>query len=559
MERKCIIVAGVVFGILMGSSVLAQQGKYKNCGEGGTDVNTKYWMETNDIQLENANCVTPPTGSETDQAATLKSGAAYAWRQFLYLASEEDGDYRMMRFGDVEDLMPSEGQPPGWAKASGEGLTGGQTGKNGGVNGVQQAASMVPIVDKNGRWLHYSEAVNRDEWRYIAGRSRLNEDPLYTSAGYNKKICGAILKEQGKAVPDKIPNPTPPWLVPYVDCLNGQRCVSSKDIKSSGCVRVDPKNFTLTLPETSIELKASWRVLETCDLPDSPKPQSKCMKRNFEDGKGFVTIKTTVDPYGPGDLYREENVTLALVGFHILSKTDKQHDWVWSTFEHRGNAKNCKTDPETKKPPIPFNMFCLPQPLNLNRWEGQAIDPFTVGVGDLTHKTGLAEQARYNAKMPTPSDASGVSTIEKGRLQCVSDPNNYINAWPRLYDPADHKPVHLTMDPTEICRLTPIDATIAAFNAEMHGKVEEVDPESPLKNYSLVGVFWYDANCREDPDCKMVGTTTPLANTMAETYLQEITCTICHGGNQSNPSPYNKNYIAAGFSDRSFIFQRIRQ
>lgn len=555
MKQRCIIVAGIALGVLMNSGALAQQGKYKNCGEGGSDVNAKYWMETNGIQLENANCVTPPTAKKKHQAATLMSGAAYAWRQFLYLASKENGDYRMMRFGDVEDLMPAEGKPPSWQKASGKGLSGGQTGKNGGINSVQQAASMVPVVDKNGRWLHYSEAVNRDEWRYVAGRSPLNEDPLYTSAGYNKKICGAILKEQGKEVPDKIPNPTPPWLIPYADCLQGWRCVSSK---GSGCVRVDPKNFTLTLPETSIELKASWRVLETCDLPDSPKPKAKCMEENFEDGEGFVMVKTTVDPYGPGELYREEKVTLALVGLHILSKTNEQKDWVWSTFEHRGNARDCRIDPATKRPPIPFNMFCLPEPLNLARWEGQAIDPFTVGVGELDHKTGLVQQARYNGKTPTPSDANGVSVIKNNRLQCVSDPNSYINGWPRLYNPEAHKPVHLTMDPTRICRLTPVDETIATFNAEMHAKVAEVDPESPLANYGLVGVFWFDADCRTS-DCNMVGTTTNLANTMAETYLQDLTCTVCHGANQSNPNPYNKDYIAAGFSDRSFIFQRIRQ
>lgn len=523
----------------------AQPGQYAACGEGGPDVDVERWVDGrfptgNQPELEQANCVTPPGDEHArqDPTAALTQGGAYAWRQFLYLASKgDDQRYRLMRFGDSESLMPLTGEPPAFEEASRRGLTGGPTGKHGGVHGVQQAASMVPYVDQYGRWLHYSVAVNGDEWRYVAGRSESNRLPLYTSAGYNKKMCAALLNERKAPSAGDDPTTLDPAAVAYVDCVSGMRCLAS-DFKASGCITVPAENLPVTLPVTSIELKASWRVLETCNLPDSP--PNDCV---VEDGSEYVTIETSVDPYGPGDLFKEQHVTLGLVGLHILSKTDKQPDWVWATFEHNKNAPDCDTD----KPAPPLNMFCLPEPLPLSAWAGQPLDPFTAPAGPLTPEDSLEEHARND---PT-------NTVNEGtdELLCVGQPNVYINARPRLYEPKrdDHRRAKL--NPTAVCRLNRIDAAVRTVNEQIHAKLTS---GLNLRNYHLVGVFWFDRNCREDPKCRTLGTQT-LSNTTAETYLQKLTCTVCHGMNQSNPAPFNSKYIAAGIADRSFIFQRIRQ
>ena len=93
------------------------------------------------------------------------------------------------------------------------------------------------LVDANGRWVHYSVLTNKTQWRFIAGRDPArNSKPLYVNGCYDE-WGGTTFSPVG---PDGL-TPAEAKMLPR-------------------------------LPRGSLEMKLAWRVLETCKLPDSPKP-----------------------------------------------------------------------------------------------------------------------------------------------------------------------------------------------------------------------------------------------------------------------------------------------
>ncbi|QOG01169.1 hypothetical protein [Flavobacterium sp. MDT1-60] len=80
----------------------------------------------------------------------------------------------------------------------------------------------------------------------------------------------------------------------------------------------------------AMELKAAWKVVSAKDL-DSVKPYYKISKAMVPEVLGFDKNKNLI-------LGEYSMQYLALVGLHIIRKTDLAHQFVWMTFEHVDNA-----------------------------------------------------------------------------------------------------------------------------------------------------------------------------------------------------------------------------
>lgn len=92
----------------------------------------------------------------------------------------------------------------------------------------------------------------------------------------------------------------------------------------------------------AIEAKAAWKVLN----PEEIK------------GESFYTTNAIV--YGTAPEQMPKEVTVGLVGLHIIHKTKSQPTWLWSTFEHLDNAPTIDTD-EMKRLYSFYNPQCSGQ------------------------------------------------------------------------------------------------------------------------------------------------------------------------------------------------------
>jgi hypothetical protein len=216
-------------------------------------------------------------------------------------------------------------------------------------------------------------------------------------------------------------------------------------------------------PTGAIELKAAW--MEVTDTSDAK-------WKRYKRSKAAV-----VDP-STGE-YRF--TVVALVGLHILHKTESQPTWVWATFEHIDNVPDSST-------------------------------------------TGGNNYNFYNPNcqpvMVTPKDSSSAVTVS-------CSPNT---SPPYYLTKGGPKPV-----PIQVTRLTPIDNYAQAANDTMREAIARAYPRSVWKYYRLVNVIWSTdpADNPKRPDTVPINLsamqpTTPVANTTLETYAQTTTCTSCH-------------------------------
>jgi hypothetical protein len=82
----------------------------------------------------------------------------------------------------------------------------------------------------------------------------------------------------------------------------------------------------------AIEVKAAWKQLGTGDDPT----------------KFYTVVATLTDPATGNEI---PDVTMGLVGLHIITRTNSAAQWVWSTFEHVANAPDAP--PKDAQPPPP--------------------------------------------------------------------------------------------------------------------------------------------------------------------------------------------------------------
>ncbi len=149
---------------------------------------------------------------------------------------------------------------------------------------IFEAGSAEPLVDQANRFVHFSVAYNQLQYDYL------------TSCDLYRGAC-------------------------FDDTLQASE---------------DPANTTSTVdfPDGSVEIKSAWHVVETCNLPDSPKPCTP------EDASDFYTTTAVVEPYSASNPACLE-VTVALVGMHVAAKTPTHPEWIWGTLEHVDNAPDC--------------------------------------------------------------------------------------------------------------------------------------------------------------------------------------------------------------------------
>ncbi|WP_136666520.1 cytochrome c family protein [Flavobacterium sp. H122] len=246
----------------------------------------------------------------------------------------------------------------------------------------------------------------------------------------------------------------------------------------------------------AIELKAAWMEVDSIQ---SPKWQ------RYKLSKAVV-----MDAY-TGQL---RNTTVALVGLHILHKTQNQPTWVWATFEHIDNVPNSTTE---TPPPYGYNFYnknCTSKQVNLK----------------------------------------GGGTASVDCTANVSPPYYLTQAQP--------VPIQLT-------RVNSIDSEDAApINAKMQNSIQSFYPNSVFQYYQLVDVIWSQLP-QPDPttpiqaprklnNSSMLSGKTIVANSTMESYVQnKNTCISCHV--YSTIAPYNKDTINNNvFGDFSFAISAAK-
>lgn len=283
----------------------------------------------------------------------------------------------------------------------------------------------------------------------------------------------------------------------------------------------DLSNYlNLYFPVGSVETKAAWLDL-------GKEPGCEAGRMCLCDEQRFVCALDA------------EGNEIALVGLHVVTKPEAHQARVWTTFEHRDNAPDCQ-DVKTAGAPATARDWTF----------------FTKG------------------RSCTPASP--------GAYLCPQ-PNGFCNCWRAAESP----------QPTLVCREDPItNPAVVAIN-------EAVAAEAAfgvLRNYQLVGAFWADdtggppfvaVTCRgedgkpvpgtdgEDQwifypyspgsDCAVpsptqlfggstVGKAPTLANTTMETYVQDLSCFVCHK-NQPRERTQPGQYV--NIADFSFFLTRI--
>lgn len=249
------------------------------------------------------------------------------------------------------------------------------------------------------------------------------------------------------------------------------------------------------------EVKIAWRVMETCDLPDSPQG-SACKKDNLAD---FLTLKNiTIKPYSPKNP-GEVKVTLGLVGFHLIQKTATHPEYVWSTWEHVSNAPVC------------------------------------AGADN----TACQDPSAASASIGTASGWSLASPPASTDPQCgviVSDPAANFDQNPPVPNCANisyyTKPEGSTdgVDPnqpkTQTCRTFPCgggdQADLASLNKALRAKLAG----HLWSRYFLVGTLWGQQPLPTDRTVQVPAAgSVILGNTTMETFVQpNKNCFFCHRG-----------------------------
>jgi hypothetical protein len=363
----------------------------------------------------------------------------FAWQMALYLTSPADprAPHRGLVFqGYVSDTSIFVG---GNQPAPGKGSTGPillrQVDRTAGeargerpaadeLPYVAQAGSEAPLVDRNRRWVQYGVSVNPVEYKYL----------------------------------------------------------TSCELYRSGCF--DAPSTTVDFPNGSVELKTAWRVVETCALPDSPRKDCKP-----EDTRGFFTTRAIVSPYGvPAGAGKSQEVTVALVGFHVIQKTENHPEWIWSTFEHVNNAPDCK-DPQPAPP------------------------------GGWTFNT---------------NQGPDCPECNKFKDVCGGDGKKWRDC---------DKP----QNPTQVCRVNPHGEDPAKPDATNTGNLVAINESarallsakgSVWSNYALVGVNWRELDPKEHRNrMRALKGSLLAANTVAETYTQGKSCLGCHYAHSKKLGP----------------------
>lgn len=306
-----------------------------------------------------------------------------------------------------------------------------------------------PLIDRNLNFVVFEEKINSVEELFITNNKLTTKEGIYN---YNKKTGGFQL----------------------------------------------PANTDTEVG--AMEIKASWRIIDTTKGDDA----SLYFTRE-------ATIAVDADNSVSGQSFTID-CTIGLVGLHILRKTKKFNNWVWSTFEHVNNVPNNVQEAQTNQQNkwSFYNPECLNCPPNT--------PPQHVAGDTLENK---AVVYKWNTSAPYAS-RYGVTVAGEASGKAFG---------------------------TQVTRVYPIYYCTEQLNSIWQSKLKALG--SVFSNYKLVGTQWL-APLDAPPFTK---TNAPqfLGNTTAETYKQEsASCISCH---DFATVKYNGETIKTDFS---FLFSKAK-
>lgn len=301
--------------------------------------------------------------------------------------------------------------------------------------------------------------------------------------------------------------------VQYEIRVNPQLCqvITSCQLYTTGCVNSAlnagspqfrfPAGNGTSVPGVA-EVKIAWRIMETCNLPDSPK--SGCKKDNLSQ---FLTVSNvTVQPYSPTNL-KAVTVTVGMVGFHLAQKTPNRPEFIWGTWEHVNNDPVCTGSPASG-----------------------CVDPSRPSTANISTKSGWSFTNPPLAVCPSGQTGPNCANIVQ--------PN-----------------ATATQTATNVCRVFPCGGGSEPNNenqiniSELNGAVQLKVAGTVWSNYFLAGTLWGGgATVQGDPSLPNTGSVL-LANTTMETYFQAQgqNCFTCH-----NYAP------SAQFQNLDFVHSIVR-
>lgn len=257
-------------------------------------------------------------------------------------------------------------------------------------------------------------------------------------------------------------------------------------------------------PVGSVELKAAWKILELNKedlrvLDPALKGHDKNCRpsKKFDDPSRYLTAKARVyDHYdlrtGKGVPPNGVEVTVGLVGMHLVTRDKSRPQRIWATFEQVDNVKIHKEYAGVV-------------------YKGQALTPsfFTPGLPNTGNN-------RHNL-----------------RIHYQTDPQNPV--------------------PVQVTRAIPLGVVngkqsgLPAMNNQVRAWLCEKFPDAPWQYYQLIGVQWpKNPNLAKPNGTGRDGDPTPvvLGNSVIETFNQKrSSCLGCH----SFARPVNK-YLLSDFS-----------
>jgi len=237
--------------------------------------------------------------------------------------------------------------------------------------------------------------------------------------------------------------------------------------------------------EGAIMIKAAWKIMN-----------------NTDDQSRYHTDKAMV--FTPAQ-YRSdkkdfcEKQTIGLVGMHIVHKTVKQPQWIWSSFEHRDNVPACDNQ-----------------------------NTFFTDPSDLNTPTCPSDSPHYYSFYGTSKTAVSA---------CNTKP--VPNAGTKFYlDKSGIK--------SQLCRENDLETSAPPVNKAYQNLLKAINKRSVWANYALIGTQWnsnIETSCESDanyvkkdvlPQYKIKNSTAgatplPLANSTMESYEQGTSsCIECH-------------------------------
>jgi hypothetical protein len=382
----------------------------------------------------------------------------FAWQSFLYLVNPATPPALTFEtfMADAGIFVPSGQTPTPYGQPAPQGGScptgaklqlrqadrtsgGSATVANAGELGdIFQAGSAEPLVDQANRFVHYGVSYNQTQYDY------LTTCDLYREACFDQTLA------PGGAT-------------------------SSVDF-----------------PAGSTELKTAWHVVETCNLPDSPKPCTP------EDASDFYTTTAVVEPYSASDPSCVA-VTVALVGMHVVTKTPLHPEWIWATFEHVDNAPDC-ANPSEKPPEGGWTFY----------------DPTCTGTA------------------------------------CT--PNTYVNGCGKdEYDPTckTQVPIQVCREAAVGAGTTGNAENVLALNA---GVMALLPKGSVWNNYELVGTLWLDQSQPVPPERGSSFLANTTAETYVQSVVTDATptnCLTCHTPGPAS-SPTSASFGASADGSHAF-------